>query len=117
LKENSPLQDMNLINRLSEWKNKNISIRKEQNRDVDMTTMTLEDAKFHQRQGTIDDYVSPLTIQLHGTGSVKTDNGDHQPLPYFTFEIPVDDNYKLEMGQDSVRIETVDEKYTISTNL
>lgn len=101
-------------NFLTGWENNEITITKEQNRDIDITKMKLNSAAFHERHPTIDGYVAPFVLQLHGSGSVMTDNNNYEPLPYLTFDIPMDEEYQSHISNEQLHIQTEDSKYTIS---
>lgn len=106
-------KDMYLSDRLNEWQKKSINIRKEQNRDIDEISMTLEVAGFHDRPESIDGYVSSLVLQLHGEGSI-TSEIKKEDIPYHTYEIPIDGHYDTIIDQRQIQIKTDDASYTIN---
>lgn len=106
-------KDIELQDTLNRWTGKLIHITKNQNRDQDETTMTLSGATFHERPRTIDGYVSPFVLQLHGKGRISTEHAQFEQIPYETYEIPLSNQHLATFGSDEIIIKTEDSSYTI----
>lgn len=99
---------------LSKWKQNEISVHKQQNRDTDLTMLQLGDVTLHKRPKTIDGYVSPFVLQLHGSGRNITSETTSAPLPYETYEITLEENFKANFQENKITIESDDVHYTIT---
>lgn len=113
MSKNPSEADLQLQDTLNSWNGKLIHITKQQNRDIDETTMTLSGVNFHERQPTIDGYVSPFVLQLHGKGRMATDHAQYEKIPYETFEIPLTEQHQINLQKNQIQIQTTDRNYTI----
>lgn len=111
---NKPTKDdKQLQEKLNKLQGKLIHITKDQNRDIDQTTMTLSRADFHERKPTIDNYVAPFVLQLHGKGKVGTTHAQYEQIPFETYEIPLSEQHKTKIQENQISIITEDINYTI----
>ena len=100
-------------NILNNWREEELLITKKQNRDTDHATIKLGTAAFHQRSPSIDGYVSPFVLQLHGKGNVQINESQKEPIPYLTYDIPLDGSYKVDYGNGQLTIKTDEQTFTI----
>lgn len=105
--------DLELQETLNKLNGKVVHITKEVNRDIDETTMTLSGATLHERPPTIDGYVSPYVLQLHGKGRTATDHAQFQQVPNETYEIPLINKLHTHVQPNHISIKTNDGTYTI----
>ncbi len=106
--------DIELQDTLNNLNGKLIHITKEVNRDTDKTTMTLSRANLHERPPTIDGYVSPYVLQIHGKGRIGTSSAQYEQIPYETYEIPLTNKLHTHVQPNHISIKTEDGTYTIS---
>ncbi|WP_102347537.1 hypothetical protein [Bacillus sp. Marseille-P3661] len=107
------VEDIQLQETLNQWAGKLIHISKHENRDIDETSMTLSSAKFHERPPTIDNYVAPYVLQLHGKGKIETDHHQYEQIPNETYEIPLSNQHEMTINNEQIIIKTEDRSYTI----
>ncbi|HHY74395.1 MAG TPA: hypothetical protein GX497_14455 [Bacillus bacterium] len=112
--ERKPTEDdLQLQDALNKLNGKLVHITKEVNRDIDETALTLSGANLHERPKTIDGYVSPYVLQLHGKGRIGTDNAQYREIPYETYEIPLTNKLHTHVQPNHISIKTEDGTYTI----
>lgn len=96
---------------LSKWGGQRIIITKEENGDVDQTMLDLEQVELEETSP-LDDYRADHSIQLIGKGQTVFE--DHQePLPYQTFDIPVENITNISVDQGRIIIRSDRGIYTI----
>ncbi|WP_017754216.1 hypothetical protein [Calidifontibacillus oryziterrae] len=113
MKQNPTKTDLELQDRLNKLSGKLIHITKNQNRDLDDTMMTLSGVNFHERPDTIDGYVAPFVLQLHGKGQISTSHAQHEQIPYETYEIPLAGQHEMTLLDNEIIIHTDDSNYSI----
>ncbi|NSL51965.1 hypothetical protein [Calidifontibacillus erzurumensis] len=106
--------DLELEKTLNQLNGKVIQIKKEMNRDVDVTTMTLSSAALHERPPTIDGYVSPYVLRLKGKGKISTSDGQYEQIPYDLYEIPLTDKLHTHVNPNHISIKTEEATFTIT---
>lgn len=102
---------------IDQWAGRDILLTKEEDGDIDQTVMTLENASIVERKESIDDYVSPTALQLHGEGYVIFDGERQAPLPNNAYDIPLTDNVHMHAGENTLFIETERAKYSVANVL
>ncbi len=94
--------------KINEWLNLNINnlltIKKEEDGDIDLAELKLEKIDLVQQKGH-ENYLSPQALLLSGKGSVITDIGK-APLPYDVFEIPLTDQWSAEIENSTLHLST-----------
>ncbi|EIT85879.1 hypothetical protein A374_08589 [Fictibacillus macauensis ZFHKF-1] len=106
------LQIVELKKTLNNWIPAHISIKKEEQDDIDYIHISLEKATFEQRQ-TIDDYVSDHVLFLHGT-AFNEDHGQETQLPSLRYEIPLDGIDHIQIAESKLTFTTDRGNYTIT---
>ncbi|ALX49576.1 hypothetical protein [Lentibacillus amyloliquefaciens] len=91
---------------LQQWHGQSIKISKHELDDLDETLMTLQDTSYERNTRRIDDYEPMHALQLNGTGTMKTDAIDAQPLPLSVYEIPLEDNTLYEFDGQQFLLST-----------
>ncbi|MCK6255846.1 hypothetical protein LCY76_04410 [Fictibacillus sp. KIGAM418] len=84
----SELKIIDVKDHINNWAGHQISIRKEENGDLDQINIQLEEATFEQRDA-IDDYLSDNVMFLHGR-AYSTEDGESTELPSVLYEVPLD---------------------------
>ncbi|SFE23339.1 hypothetical protein SAMN05428981_104151 [Bacillus sp. OV194] len=84
----SELKIIDVKDHLNNWAGHQISIRKEENGDLDQINIQLEEATFEQRDSS-DDYLSDNVMFLHGR-AYSTEDGESTELPSVLYEVPLD---------------------------
>ena len=97
---------------LDKWVNHQIMITKEED-GVDRTLMSVHDVKIVERPESIDGYVAPLVVQLHGEGYVIEGNRK-VPLPGDRYDIALSDKSDVEMADKFCTIQTERASYTFT---
>ncbi|HEX6922401.1 MAG TPA: hypothetical protein VF149_01150 [Bacillales bacterium] len=107
-------QDLNaLIDSLKMWDGRQVLISKEENGDRDQTILQLEDISLANNGDTIDNYVSPASLQLKGPGrAVMSDT--EVPMPSGTYDIPIDGLHDAHFDGMRLFMSTDRGAYTIS---
>lgn len=92
---------------LKEWIGKTIEISKHELEDDDNTILALTSITYSKDTRRLDEYEPMHTLQLNGSGEIKTDEKSPQSLPSSLYEIPIEDStiYKFE-----------DSKFTLITD-
>lgn len=98
---------------LSSWGGQRILITKEENGDLDQTILNLERVEMDENHF-IDDYTPDHSIQLVGNGQTVFEHGN-MPLPYQSYDIPIENIYKVSADQGRILIRTDRGTYTITT--
>jgi len=102
-----------LISSLKAWDGSQVLISKEENGDRDQTIMKLDKISLADHGDTIDDYVSPLSLQLEGNGrAIMSDT--EVPMPSSTYDIPIDELYDAHFDGMRLYMSTGRGSYTIS---
>lgn len=114
MRNNPTEDDFQLQDTLNKLNGKLIHITKEVNHDIDKTTMTLSGAALHERPATIDGYVSPYVLQLHGKGKINTTHAQYEELPYEIYEIPLSNKLHTHVQPNHISIKTNEGSYTIT---
>lgn len=114
MRNNPSEDDFQLQDTLNKLNGKLIHITKEVNRDTDETSLTLSGATLHKRTSTIDGYVSPYVLQLHGKGKINTTHAQYEQIPYETYEIPLSNKLHTHIQPNHISIKTDDGTYTIT---
>ncbi|WP_139488722.1 hypothetical protein [Brevibacillus dissolubilis] len=99
---------------LTQWEGSQVLIEKDEVNDRDRVTINLQQSIIHDRARSIDDYVSSLSIQLQGTGTITTDNASTAPLPYDRYEIAVNQVKSTTIGANEIHLETDRGHYTLT---
>ncbi|MDD9265408.1 hypothetical protein ACFPES_00020 [Paenibacillus sp. GCM10023248] len=92
---------------------KNILIKKEEQNDIDQVEIALQDVGLMSHSDSIDDYLSPQAILLHGSGFIFQLDDDKQPLPGDSFEIPLNGNFHGYQDENGMEINTEAASYSI----
>ncbi|MDM5197661.1 hypothetical protein QUF79_06480 [Fictibacillus enclensis] len=77
----SELKIIDIKNTINDWAGNQITIRKEENEDLDQINIQLEKATFEQRDS-VDDYIADNVMFLHGT-AYSTEDGEKQSFLLF----------------------------------
>ncbi|WP_078554224.1 hypothetical protein [Bacillus alkalicellulosilyticus] len=101
-----------ILDTLEDWKGSNISIQKQERKDIDNNQMKLEDVEIVKQLNDIDDYVDPYTIELKGRGTVLNTGGT-QPLPLQSYELPIKQLVSFEASKEFLTIKTDRATYVI----
>lgn len=97
---------------INQWAGQDVLLIKEEDGDVDKTVISLKDVTFSQRGATIDDYVSPDTLQLHGEGYVLLED-QNVPLPNDSFDIALSDDMAIRSENGTLEIRTDRAAFTV----
>lgn len=92
-------------------KQKELQIRKEENGDRDVSTITLEDVEFVQHHD-VDGYLPSQAVVLKGEGTVLAADGE-KPLPGKTYEIALTDQWFSAADERSLHLSTERGTYLI----
>jgi hypothetical protein len=96
-------------------KDKSIMIKKEVQEDIDQIEINVKDVGLMSFSDTLDAYLSPKAIVLHGSGSIETHDGEKQRLPEDSFEISFDGNFHGIQNEKGLEIQTDRASYMITT--
>lgn len=102
-----------LISSLKTWDGRQVLISKEENGDRDQTILKLEDVLIANHNDTIDDYLSPVSLQLMGPGRAVMNDTD-VPMPSALYDIPIDELYDAHFDGMRLYMTTGRGSYTIS---
>jgi hypothetical protein len=97
---------------LNNWSGNQISIRKEENGDIDEIKVFLEEATFEQRDAK-DDYLGDHIMFLHGK-AYANESEQQIELPTILYEIPVDGIDDIQLDPDIVSFQTSRAQYVIN---
>lgn len=84
----SEMKIIDVKDRINNWAGHQISIRKEENGDLDQINIQLEKATFEQRDAH-DDYIADHVMFLHGRAYSRED-GESTELPSVLYEVPLE---------------------------
>jgi hypothetical protein len=87
-------------------------IGKDEIGDLDQIELHLDRVTLGRFQNDPDDYVSPVFIQLHGQGTIRTDE-ESAVLPQDVYEIPLDSSWSMSETGKALQIKTERAIYTI----
>jgi|GEM_PF-4895119 len=98
---------------LESWKGHEVVLSKRENGDSDEVFLELDNVSIIDRQPTIDDYVSTVSIQLEGHGTIHAGEAKTS-LPYAAYEIPIEHIYDSSCENNVIHLTTDRGEYTIS---
>lgn len=98
---------------INHWVGQDVLLIKEEDGDVDETIISLNDVTFVERKPTIDGYVLPRALQLHGSGYVVLEDRN-APLPNDAYDIPLSEDLHIHTDEGALLIETSRASYTIA---
>lgn len=98
---------------VDQWRGSRVTIIKEEDGDLDQASIAVQRTSLKEREPTLDGYVSPLSLRLHGEGSVSAPNAS-APLPYHIYDIPVEQVDECSFDGQQIRLQTDRGTYTIS---
>ncbi|WP_047151061.1 hypothetical protein [Aneurinibacillus tyrosinisolvens] len=101
---------------LDAWCGQTLLITKEEDGDTDSTILQLDEVVVKEREETVDDYIPSRSLLLKGNGSVRSETAVAAPLPYESYEIPIEEIYESELGAADVQIVTDRARYRIVRN-
>ncbi|QHT48463.1 hypothetical protein M662_18890 [Bacillus sp. SB49] len=104
----------NFHQHLQTWIGTDICITKHELRDQDAVSMQLHDVSYSVNPMSIDGYMGPYTLYLHGKGYVSTDMQGTEPLPTPYYEIPLEETTHYEWNDDRFFLKTARGDYTIA---
>ncbi|HET7580358.1 MAG TPA: hypothetical protein VFK33_13850 [Bacillales bacterium] len=102
-----------LISSLKTWDGRQVLISKEEKGDRDQTILKLEGVSIANHNDTIDDYISPVSLQLTGEGRAVMSDTD-VPMPSALYDIPIDELYDAHFDGMRLYMTTGRGSYTIS---
>lgn len=102
-----------LISSLRTWDGRQVLISKEENGDRDQTVLKLNDILIENHGDTIDDYISPISLQLRGEGHAILSDTE-VPMPSASYDIPIDQVYDAHFDGMRLYLSTDRGSYTIS---
>lgn len=94
------------------WMDQHVLLTKHEDGDIDKTVLKLKAITIVEREPSIDDYVSPQALQLHGNGFVLFKDR-RTPLPYERYDIPLTDQLHVHRREGALHIVTERAQYTI----
>ncbi|UJF32713.1 hypothetical protein [Paenibacillus hexagrammi] len=97
-------------------RDKQLTIEKTEQRDVDHIEMQIDDIGLLDYAETADEYLYPMAIILKGAGSIATQDGRTEQLPEESYEIPLSKDFQCEQTENGVAIRTDRAQYTISVH-
>ncbi|KSU84073.1 hypothetical protein GA0061096_0090 [Fictibacillus enclensis] len=107
----SEMKIIDIKNTINDWAGNQITIRKEENEDLDQINIQLEKATFEQRDS-VDDYIADNVMFLHGT-AYSTEDGEKTELPSVLYEVPLDGIEEINTDQSIITFKTSRGQYAI----
>lgn len=108
----SQTEIIELKDQLNEWAGSQISIRKEENGDLDQINIQLDKATFEQRDAQ-DDYLGDHILFIHGK-AYSMESEKPVKLPTVLYEIPIDGIEGIQLDSDLVTFKTQRGTYAIN---
>ncbi|MBN6189366.1 hypothetical protein JQN58_21160 [Aneurinibacillus sp. BA2021] len=99
---------------LDRWQGKTLQITKEEDGDTDIVRLHLTQVHVEDRPETGDDYLPLCTVKLEGAGTIQNEAGEHIPIPYESYDIPIDEPVDSRPDTEAVHIRTERASYHIT---
>ncbi|MFT9846544.1 hypothetical protein [Aneurinibacillus sp. REN35] len=99
---------------LSRWQGKTLQITKEEDGDTDIITLLLHQVHVEDRPHTGDEYLPSCTVKLEGSGTIQNEDGEQIPIPYESYDIPLEEPINSHPDTEAVHIQTERASYHIT---